>query len=176
MPTYQTSGKILLAVAILSISAQLTYTLPLAQIPVTGQTLALLVCAALLPLRQTVAFVLLYLLLGAAGLPVFADGASGIEVFTGSSGGYLLGFLLGAAAVSHLHNRAAERYFLHLLALMTLGTAIILLCGGLRLVTLFGLESATEYGFVNLWKGAAVKIFLSAGMVWVVRRVRKKAD
>ena len=72
--------------------------------PVTGQTLAVVVAGAALGARRGAASQLLYVLLGLF-LPVYSDGASGFDVIWGATGGYLVGFVL-AAGVDRLGRRA----------------------------------------------------------------------
>ncbi len=73
--------------------------------------------------------VLLYLVLGGLGLPVFANGASGWNVFTGVSGGFLFGFLFAALVVGYLAEKPWRMTSLAAAALMIGGQLIILLFG-----------------------------------------------
>lgn len=74
-------------------------------VPITLQTFGVLLAGAVLgPLRGFLA-VLLYLALGAAGLPVFSGGAAGLAVLAGPSAGYLIGFPLAAALTGFLVTR-----------------------------------------------------------------------
>src|SRR5680860_416552 len=84
--------------------AQLSLRLPFTPVPVTGQTLAvLLVGASLGPVRGGIAL-LLYLAEGAAGLPVFAEGGAGLAplLLPSVTGGYLWGFVVAAFVVGCL--------------------------------------------------------------------------
>ncbi|WP_208544093.1 biotin transporter BioY [Nocardioides seonyuensis] len=65
-------------------------------VPVTLQTFAVLLSGALLGARRGFLAVLLYVVAGAAGLPIFSGGASGLAVLTGPSAGYLVGFPFAA--------------------------------------------------------------------------------
>lgn len=78
--------------AVIAIFAQLV--LPLASIPLTGQTFAVGLTATILDRKTSTWSVFLYLLLGLIGLPVFAGGNAGIAVFFGPTGGFLIGFLV----------------------------------------------------------------------------------
>ena len=64
-------------------------------IPITGQSLAVLVVGFVLGRKRGLLVIAIYLIAGLAGLPVFAKGASGIDTLMGSSGGFLYGFLVG---------------------------------------------------------------------------------
>lgn len=68
-------------------------------VPVTLQTLGVMLTGLLLGARLGALAVLVYLAIGAAGLPVFAGGAAGLGVFTGPTGGYLIGFAVGAFVI-----------------------------------------------------------------------------
>ena len=78
-------------------------------VPFTLQSFAVCLIAALLGLRRGLLALLVYLLLGAAGLPVFAGFKAGLGVLLGATGGFLFGFLLTALAVSLAARRAAGR-------------------------------------------------------------------
>ena len=89
--------------------------IPLFPVPVTGQTFAILMIAALFGARRGCLSVCAYLAAGAAGLPVFAASPSGIPAFAGPTGGYLVGFVFAAYLVGTLAERAGtakqERLF-----------------------------------------------------------------
>lgn len=68
-------------------------------VPITLQTFGVLLAGALLGARRGALAVLLWIAVGAAGLPVFANGRSGLPVLSGPTGGYVLGMVLGAACI-----------------------------------------------------------------------------
>ncbi|WP_338751319.1 biotin transporter BioY [Janibacter alittae] len=78
-------------------------------VPITLQTLAVLLCGAVLGARRGFLAVLLYVVVGAAGLPVFSGGAGGLGVLAGPSAGYLIGFPFAAAACGLLVERLPRR-------------------------------------------------------------------
>lgn len=80
--------------AIVAVLAQVTIPLPL--VPITGQTLAIGLVVTILGTRYGTLSVLLYILLGAVGLPVFTQFSGGLSVLVGPTGGYIVGFLLTA--------------------------------------------------------------------------------
>ncbi|MGG0719384.1 biotin transporter BioY [Robertmurraya massiliosenegalensis] len=77
--------------AIIGILAQLTIPLPL--VPITGQTLAIGLAATILGSKFGTLSVLLYLIIGSAGVPVFAEFSAGISKLIGPTGGFLIGFI-----------------------------------------------------------------------------------
>ncbi|WP_017380233.1 biotin transporter BioY [Paenisporosarcina sp. TG-14] len=80
--------------AIIGIMAQLTIPLPL--VPITGQTLAIGLAATILGKRYGTLSVLVYIMLGIAGLPVFSAMTSGLGIVFGPTGGYIIGFIPAA--------------------------------------------------------------------------------
>lgn len=77
--------------AIIGVMAQMTIPLPL--VPITGQTLAIGLAATILGARYGTLSVILYLIIGSAGVPVFAEFSGGVSKLIGPTGGYLVGFL-----------------------------------------------------------------------------------
>lgn len=76
--------------------------IPMKPVPLTLQTVAILLVALLLPMKYALFSVGLYIALGAVGVPVFSAGRSGMEVITGPTGGFIIGFIIATAAVSYL--------------------------------------------------------------------------
>lgn len=93
-------------IAVCAILPALSIGLP---VPVTLQTFGVLLAGAVLGMRRGFLAVLLYLAVGAAGLPVFSGGAAGLAVFSGPSVGYLVGFPLAAALCGFIVERLPRR-------------------------------------------------------------------
>lgn len=149
-----------------ALAAQITFPLPWTPVPVTGQTFAVLLTGAALGWRRGAAAQLLYVALGAVGLPFYAEGASGWEAATGATGGYLLGFVLTAALVGALAERRQDRSVLTSVPAMLAGTALTYLCGVTWLAHSLGVDAATamELGLIPFVIGDAVKL-AAAGLV-----------
>ncbi|RUL56868.1 MULTISPECIES: biotin transporter BioY [Lysinibacillus] len=81
--------------AIIAVLAQISIPLPLG-VPITGQTLAIGLIVTILGTKYGTLSVLLYILLGAAGLPVFSQFSGGLGILVGPTGGYIIGFLVQA--------------------------------------------------------------------------------
>ncbi|NMA92099.1 MAG: biotin transporter BioY [Firmicutes bacterium] len=88
-------ARIALFPALLAILAQIAVPLPFSPVPLTGQLIGIFLAPAILGSRGAVLAVLSYLLLGAAGAPVFSLARGGLGMLLGPTGGYLLGFLPG---------------------------------------------------------------------------------
>lgn len=86
----------------LSTMAGAIYIYPITPVPITLQTLVLCIAGLTLDWRKGVASVIMYLAIGAAGMPVFAGGKGGWAVFVGPTAGFLAGFIFGVAAIAAL--------------------------------------------------------------------------
>ena len=137
-------------------------------IPITGQSLAVLVVGFVLGRKRALFAIALYLILGVMGFPIFAKGASGIDTLMGGSGGFLYGFLVGGYVCGALQENGFGDSFAEGLIVMAIGTALILICGIAQLTFLYGLDKALEYGFWPFWPGAIVKIILGAVIVYYI--------
>jgi len=156
--------------------AQLSVPLPFTPVPITGQTLGVLLVGAALGPGLGVASVGLYLLEGAVGLPFFAAGASGAEVLRLASvtGGYLWGFVLAAALVGWLSRHGWDRSIRTSISAMLLGSIVIYAIGVPWLyqalpATIAGepksLQTALELGLYPFVVGDVIKLFVAAALV-----------
>lgn len=168
--------KIVLAVLSYIFGAQFSFDLSLGEqvIPITGQSLAVLCWAVFMRPKESVTAVLVYILIGAYLLPVFANNSQGMEVVLGPTGGYLLGFLVASLVVSWIRDPYRKESIFSLLLLMILGTAIILIFGMIRLHILQGFENSLNYGFYQLWKGAAIKIGIGAILCYIIHLIQRQ--
>jgi len=147
----------------IALFAQLT--IPLPYVPITGQSLAVLLTAYALRSRLGSAAVLLYLILGAIGLPVFAECSGGIEHLTGKTGGYLIGFLPAAFVCGKLAENQWDQSYIKSVLAMALGTTLILLFGFTYLAQFIGWSKGWVYGIVKVLPGAVIKILLGASIL-----------
>ena len=167
--------------ALTAIAAQVQ--VPLWPVPVTGQTLAvLLVGSSLGALRGTLSMVL-YAVLGMVGLPVFSDAASGMGVVLGPTGGYIVGFIFAAAFTGWIAQRSWDRRILRSILAFAGGTAVTFLVGLPWLAVTLGLDlqQTLEGGLYPFIIGGAVKSVIAAGVVtlgwrYVQREDRRRAD
>jgi len=154
--------------ALMAAGAQID--VPMRPVPMTLQSFAILLAGLWLgPIRGAGA-VLLYLVSAAAGLPVLAEGSSGLEPFSGATAGYIYAFPV-AAFLAGLFARLAEKRPSLSGALASIATLfilhLILLGGGtLWLSTRIGFADAMSGGFTPFLIGAGVK----SALCWLVWR------
>jgi biotin transport system substrate-specific component len=159
--------------ALLTISAKVQ--VPFYTVPMTMQTLVVLLIGMAFGARLGVATVALYLAEGAAGLPVFAgtpEKGLGLAYMIGPTGGYLLGFVLAAAIAGWLVERRRDAAGLALAVLA--GSIAIYAAGVLWLASFVGFGKALELGLVPfLWGDllkAGLAFALALGGAAMVRR------
>src|SRR5215210_4706387 len=119
------AALVLAAAALTAVCAQISFYLPGNPVPVTGQTFAVLLSGAALGANRGAAAMLLYILVGTVGLPVFADGKHGGDIVTGVTGGYLIGFLVAGWVVGKLAEARFDRTPVKALPLFLVGSAIV---------------------------------------------------
>lgn len=159
--------RISLMAALISVSGYIIIPLPFSPVPITAQSLAVMVTGSLLSPVHSMAALSLYVLLGLIGLPVFAGGASGVGVLLGPTGGYLVGFVLGAVVISVLKGRKPFLYR-YAFANLTGGVVVVYALGVLRLAQVTGmtLGSAFMVGAMPFLVGDVVKVFVASVIAW----------
>ncbi|MFL2651174.1 MAG: biotin transporter BioY [Anaerolineales bacterium] len=150
------TGSILIALA-----SQFYFPLPFSPVPITGQTFAVLLLAALYGHNRGGLTVLTYLILGIAGRPVFASGTFGIATILGPTGGYLIGFLPAAYVVGFLSKYGWDRKAWSTSISMIIGNIIIYLFGISWLSQFVGWDNVLQTGFLPFLIGDAAKIALA---------------
>ena len=140
------------------------FVIPMFPVPVTGQSLGVLLIGAALGWQRGAASVLGYLLLGSVGAPVFAAGA-GPSVFMGPTGGYLLAFLPAAIAVGWLAEKGFDRSIIGACFTFLVGHTIIFAMGVSHLALQIGWPAAVESGLLPFIPGAAIKTFIATALL-----------
>ncbi len=116
--------------AIIGVLAQVTIPLPL--VPITGQTLAIGLAATILGSTYGTISVLLYILLGAVGIPVFAGFSAGVSVIIGPTGGFIVGFIPTAFVIGWYLEKTSLN-FVNAMVANTIGMLITLSFGAVWL-------------------------------------------
>jgi len=140
---------------------------PLWPVPVTGQTLAvLLVAAALGSIRGALAM-LVYAAAGIIGVPWFSEASHGWGVIAGPTGGYIIGFIFSAFFVGWLSERQWDRKIFKAIATFVGGSLIVFAIGLPWLSFALGtdLETTLEYGLYPFILGGIIKALLAAGLL-----------
>jgi biotin transport system substrate-specific component len=159
-----------------AIAAQVA--IPLWPVPVTGQTLAvLLVGSTLGALRGTLSLVL-YAVLGIVGVPVFSDATHGLSIVMGPTGGYIIGFIFAAALTGWLAQRAWDHRILGAILSFLAGTVVTFMIGlpWLAVSLHLNLEQTLQFGLYPFIVGGAVKALLAAGIVRLAWRQITASD
>ena len=153
--------------------AQVRIPLPFTPVPLTGQTLAVLVIGAALGARKGAASLLVYLLAGLAGLPVFSGGSAGAGIILGPTGGYLIGFVAAAYLIGVLSARGMDRRIPTALAAFFAGEVVIYLFGVSWLSLFLGWKGALVGGLLPFIIGDAIKLAAAALLLpaaWKITR------
>ncbi|MBI1909245.1 MAG: biotin transporter BioY [Deltaproteobacteria bacterium] len=146
---------------LIGLGASWKVSLPFTPVPITGQTLFLLLGAAFLKRYYSLEMVGFYLLFGGLGLPFFAGGVGGWGYFTGATGGYLIGFVLASALLGFGIDRCPKRW--QQLLLFFVAAKVIFVPGLLWLKLFLNIDwaKAIALGFTPFVIGDFLKIGLA---------------
>ena len=148
--------------------------IPVGPVPITAQTLGVMLAGAVLGARRGFLAVLLFLVLVAVGLPLLASGAGGLAPFAGTTAGYLFSWPLAAFVIGWLTERSWDRYNVLRGTLINVvgGIVVIYAVGVPVLKAVAGLPwgAALTGGAVPFLPGDLFKAFVAAAVADVVRR------
>lgn len=180
-PLDRTRSIGLVIVFSLFIAACAQFTLPIGEVPITGQTFAVLLTGALLGSRLGAAAVAAYLIEGAIGLPFFAAGGSGIVRFFGPSGGYLVAFPAAAFITGAFAEHGWDKRYHTAVAAMAIGSAVILLSGWAwhSIITNTPFALSFKLAVMRFLPGDVIKIALAAAVLptgWALLKRKASGD
>ena len=171
-------GSILLA-----ISAKIKIPFYLFPVPMTMQTFVVLLLGISFGYKIGSATVLLYLLEGIFGLPVFSNSpekGTGIAYFIGPTMGYLIGFVLAVFLIGYLKlddwtkkGKKSVKFFIKNLIKLLISVSAIYLLGIMWLSNLIGFDKALLFGLKPFWLAELFKIFLLAFLTPLILKLRK---
>nr|WP_246335471.1 biotin transporter BioY [Microcella alkalica] len=175
------SALVIAGTALVAVLAQVA--IPLWPVPVTGQTLAVLLVGASLGAVRGASSLALYALLGAIGLPIYSDAASGWSVLVGPTGGYIIGFVLSAAIVGWAAERRWDRGWLKA-AVTFIGGSLVVFAVGLPWLSYslggFGLpndlQSTLVAGFYPFIIGGLIKAAIAAALLPALWKAVERND
>lgn len=164
------------AAGFVGVLAQFSVHLPGTPVPVTGQTLGVLLAGTALGWHRAGAALVLYAVAGVAGVPWFAGHASG---YAGASFGYVLGFVAAAVVCGYLAQRGADRSVVKSLPAMLAGEIVIYAFGltWLALDLHLGATATLAEGLVPFLAGDLIKAAIAAGLLpaaWRLARGRAR--
>lgn len=127
--------KMSICIALLCVSAYISFPLPFTPAMVTAQTVMINLIALILTPKQSAIAIAVYILLGICGIPVFAGGTAGFGKIFGPTGGFILGFLVAAPIISLLKGKSTD-IRKYLLLTILVGMPIIYI-GGIFTMSLY---------------------------------------
>lgn len=151
--------------------------IPLPLVPITLQTFGVFLVSALLGWKRGTVAVLIYLLLGLIGLPVFSGWAGGFSSFATPSSGYIIGFLFTALLTGFLIDRFSRQFWMYPVA-MAAGLAVCYLFGTIWFLVYMNVWMSTPYSFweavlicvLPFLVGDAVKIAAATALSYPLRK------
>ena len=166
------------AAAFVGLLAQVSIKLSFTPVPITGQTLGVLLAGTALGWRRGAAAMALYALAGVAGVPWFAQGGSG---YASASFGYVIGFFVAAAVCGYLAGRGADRSVVGSVPAMIAGELVIYLFGltWLAVDLHLGAAATLRDGFTPFVAGDAIKAAIAAGLLpaaWALTGRRTRSE
>lgn len=165
----------------LFIAACAQFAIPVGDVPVTGQTFAVLLTGALLGSRLGAAAVIAYLIEGALGLPFFAAGGSGLVRFFGPTGGYLIAFPAAAFVTGAFAEFGWDKRYHTAVIAMAIGSALILVTGWAWYSIITNTPAAISFqlSVLKFLPGDVVKIALAAAVLptgWALLKRKASGD
>ncbi|MGH2740318.1 MAG: biotin transporter BioY [Actinomycetota bacterium] len=158
--------------------AQLTIKLPFTPVPITGQTLGVLLVGTAYGWLLGGLTLALYLAEIAVGLPFAAEATGGADILSlaTASGGYLWGFLAAALLMGWLANRGWDRSLRSSISVMLLGNVVIYLVGipWLKQSLDIGILKTLEFGLYPFIVGDTIKLLIAAGALPLAWRFARK--
>lgn len=174
--TIKTIALIGLMAALLCIMGPLSIPLPFSPVPLSLTNLAIFITIYVLGMKKGTISYLIYLLLGAAGLPIFSGFSGGLGKLLGPTGGYLFGFVFMALICGYFIDRWFQKWYLCLVGLL-IGTAVCNLLGTLWLAyqNSMSIPAALMVGVMPFILGDLMKIAISLILGPVLRKALLRA-
>lgn len=161
--------KIALMAALVGILSYIS--VPIPPVPITAQTIAVMLTGLLLPPIDAMLSILIFILLGAIGVPVFSNGSSGLGVIFGPTGGYIFGFLVSAGFISYFKG-TGKNIYRNLMVTLIGGIFVIYLIGIPWLAKAYSMDiiSAIKAGALPFLIGDFLKVILAS---FIGRKINK---
>ncbi|MCB5175214.1 biotin transporter BioY [Microvirga lenta] len=160
--------------ALLTLSAKVQ--VPLPYVPMTLQTLVVLLIGASYGWRLGGATVALYLMQGALGMPVFAGPTAGFGYLMGPTGGFLFGFVAAAVVMGFMAERGWDRSLLRVIVMMSIGHALIFVFGLAQLSLVMPFAKAWTVGAAPFVAATVVKTALAVALMQAAWSVTRRGE
>jgi biotin transport system substrate-specific component len=178
VPAVRARNVVLVTLGVLftALLAQVSVPVPGSPVPITGQTLAVVLTAAALGPVRGVAVQVFYILAALVGLPFYSEASGGFEVVFGATGGYVIGFIPAAYLIGLAAKHGADRNPLKSIPLFIAGQAVIFAVGVPWLAVTAGLSAseALEAGFYPFILGGLVKAAIAAGVLGTAWKLTRR--
>ncbi|WP_341750372.1 biotin transporter BioY [Candidatus Tisiphia endosymbiont of Sialis lutaria] len=167
---YLVIAKVIRGVVALFAGAQIV--IPIQPVLISMQTVVISIIAFTYSPRLSFATVLAYITIGVVGLPIFAELSSGLHVLFGTTGGYLIGFLIATPVMGILNSKFSKEFnnkFLGVFFSCLIGHIIIFSLGVGWLATIIGFKQAIYSGFIILIPSGLVKILIFSSLYYYIK-------
>ena len=152
--------------------AQVSIPIPFSPVPITGQTIGVVLVGSLLGKRRGALSIMLYLMEGSLGLPVFANMQAGAHILIGPTGGYLFGFIISAFLMGYFKEKGLIISPINCFLACFVSTTVILLIGSFYLsIMVGGLNKGFAIGFYPFLIGDIIKSFICTIIIQGSRRI-----
>lgn len=158
--------------ALTAVCSMISIPLPFTPVPINLATLSVFLAGGLLGSRYGALSQLVYVLLGAIGLPVFHSFTGGLGILTGPTGGYIIGYVAAAWLIGFLSEKLGRVYYKNMIS-MTAGLAVCYTLGTVwfMYITSTGLAAALMLCVVPFLLGDAIKIVAGSILVKKLHRL-----
>ena len=179
VPAVRARNAVLVALGVLftALLAQVSIPVPGSPVPITGQTLAVVLTAASLGPVRGVAVQAFYILAALVGLPFYSEASGGVDVVFGATGGYVVGFIPAAFLIGKAARRGMDRRPLQAAPLFDAGQAVIFAVGvpWLAVSADMNAAQALDAGFYPFILGGLVKAGVAAAVLGTAWKATRRA-
>ena len=156
----------------IGILAQASIPIPFSPVPITGQTIGVILVGSLLGKRRGALSIILYLMEGSLGLPVFANMQAGAHILIGPTGGYLFGFIIAVFSMGYFKEKGFIISPINCFLACFVSTTIILLIGSFYLsIIVGGINKGFAIGFYPFLVGDIIKSLICTIIIQGSRRI-----
>ncbi len=156
----------------IAVSSYISIPVPFSPVPISLQTLMIMIIGLVLEPKKAFYSVFLWIGLGAFGLPVFSGGKAGVMTLVSPTGGYIIGFLLGALIISLIKGNAPNiNIFRMFFATVIGGILVVYLIGVpyLAFILKMDIMTAIKVGAIPFLIGDFIKAFFAVNLAKVIR-------